>query len=246
MSTIPELFGSLVFDDKVMRARLSSDVYHSLRDTINKGNWLGVHSKLQPYGPAQAVLVPYVDAEISTIGVNLVGPAEVTLEDALEYTVAVTGAEALATATLSVAAEGLDDVTVTAAEGWTVFLQTEEDGVLTVVMGNMDGVNGDAAIATVTGTVDKVGEVSVAIDSITLSAYEGEGETFVNAIIGTGEVVTEVKYSVYDVNQDGTVNQLDITRAQRFFGKADDLADVDDSGEVDITDLVLILNNYSK
>ena len=40
MSTIPELFGSLVFDDKVMRARLSSDVYHSLRDTINKGKKL--------------------------------------------------------------------------------------------------------------------------------------------------------------------------------------------------------------
>ena len=222
------------------------NVRYNGRDTINKGNWLGVHSKLQPYGPAQAVLVPYVDAEISTIGVNLVGPAEVTLEDALEYTVAVTGAEALATATLSVATEGLDDVTVTAAEGWTVFLQTEEDGVVTVVMGNMDGVNGDAAIATVTGTVDKVGEVSVAIDSITLSAYEGEGETFVNAIIGTGEIVTEVKYSTYDVNQDGTVNQLDITRAQRFFGKADDLADVNDDGTVDITDFVLILNNYSK
>ena len=40
MSTIPELFGSMVFDDKVMRARLSSDVYHSLRDTINKGKKL--------------------------------------------------------------------------------------------------------------------------------------------------------------------------------------------------------------
>ena len=54
-----------------------------------------------------------------------------------------------------------------------------------------------------------------------------------------------MNYSIYDVNQDGTVNQLDITRAQRFFGKADDLADVDDSGEVDVTDFVLILNNYS-
>ena len=31
MSTIPELFGSMVFDDKVMRARLSADVYHSLK-----------------------------------------------------------------------------------------------------------------------------------------------------------------------------------------------------------------------
>ena len=58
--------------------------------------------------------------------------------------------------------------------------------------------------------------------------------------------MTEVKYSVYDVNQDGTVNQLDITRAQRSFGGNDALADVNDDGTVDITDFVLILNNYSK
>ena len=33
---VPELFGSLVFDDKVMRARLSDDVYSSLRKTIDE------------------------------------------------------------------------------------------------------------------------------------------------------------------------------------------------------------------
>ena len=40
MSTIPELFGSMVFDDKVMRARLSSEVYHSLKETIRRGKKL--------------------------------------------------------------------------------------------------------------------------------------------------------------------------------------------------------------
>ena len=40
MSTVPELFGSMVFDDKVMRARLSAEVYHSLKDTIRKGKKL--------------------------------------------------------------------------------------------------------------------------------------------------------------------------------------------------------------
>ena len=40
MSTVPELFGSMVFDDKVMRARLSAEVYKSLRDTIRKGKKL--------------------------------------------------------------------------------------------------------------------------------------------------------------------------------------------------------------
>ncbi len=40
MSKVPELFGSMVFDDKVMRARLSADVYHSLKDTIRRGKKL--------------------------------------------------------------------------------------------------------------------------------------------------------------------------------------------------------------
>lgn len=30
MTTVPESFGSLVFDSRVMKARLSADVYHSL------------------------------------------------------------------------------------------------------------------------------------------------------------------------------------------------------------------------
>ena len=37
MSTVPEIFGSLVFDDRVMKAMLSSDVYQSLRKTIDQG-----------------------------------------------------------------------------------------------------------------------------------------------------------------------------------------------------------------
>ena len=37
MSTVPDIFGSLVFDDRVMKAMLSSDVYQSLRKTIDQG-----------------------------------------------------------------------------------------------------------------------------------------------------------------------------------------------------------------
>ena len=37
MGTLPELFGSLVFDDRIMRASLPADVYASLRKTIDEG-----------------------------------------------------------------------------------------------------------------------------------------------------------------------------------------------------------------
>ena len=45
MSTVPEMFASKVFDDKVMRARLPEKVYQSLHRTIASG------AKLNP-GPA--------------------------------------------------------------------------------------------------------------------------------------------------------------------------------------------------
>ena len=79
-----------------------------------------------------------------------------------------------------------------------------------------------------------------------LSAYVGDGETFVNVIPGTMSVETKIDYSIYDVNRDGVVNQLDLTRAQRHYGTDDEICDVDNNGTVDIADLILILNNYTK
>ena len=42
MSTVSDYFGSQVFDDRVMRANLSSDVYASLRKTIDEGSELDI------------------------------------------------------------------------------------------------------------------------------------------------------------------------------------------------------------
>ncbi|MCR5825109.1 MAG: glutamine synthetase III [Oscillospiraceae bacterium] len=40
MTTVPAYFGSLVFDERVMKARLSANVYHSLKQTIRRGERL--------------------------------------------------------------------------------------------------------------------------------------------------------------------------------------------------------------
>ena len=37
MSTVSDYFGSLVFDDRVMKANLPADIYRSLRKTIDEG-----------------------------------------------------------------------------------------------------------------------------------------------------------------------------------------------------------------
>ena len=58
MTTVPEIFGSMVFDSRVMKARLSGEVYHSLKHTIQKGAKLdlsvanAVADPLHPLVPA--------------------------------------------------------------------------------------------------------------------------------------------------------------------------------------------------
>ena len=40
ITNIPEIFGSLVFDDRIMRARLNADTHHSLKKTVKEGQRL--------------------------------------------------------------------------------------------------------------------------------------------------------------------------------------------------------------
>ena len=42
MKNVPDYFGSLVFDDRVMKANLSAEVYQSLRKTIDEGAKLDI------------------------------------------------------------------------------------------------------------------------------------------------------------------------------------------------------------
>ena len=42
MNSIPEIFGSMVFNDNVMRDRLPKDIYRSLKKTIVEGKDLDI------------------------------------------------------------------------------------------------------------------------------------------------------------------------------------------------------------
>ena len=48
MRTVPEYFGSLVFDDRAMRSMLPSEVYASLKKTIDEGSTLDTHVAMAP------------------------------------------------------------------------------------------------------------------------------------------------------------------------------------------------------
>ena len=42
MSKVPEMFGSMVFNDSVMHDRLPKDIYRSLKKTIDEGKDLDI------------------------------------------------------------------------------------------------------------------------------------------------------------------------------------------------------------
>ena len=58
--SVPEIFGSMVFDDRVMRARLSAKVYSSLKRTIDENAELDEailrHAKEHGFSDAQVLL----------------------------------------------------------------------------------------------------------------------------------------------------------------------------------------------
>ncbi len=196
----------------------------------------------------EVTLTPYEwRVAADTVTVNLSGESDVTVEAAeLSYDVSVADAKNLATATLVFELTGLGEAAVTPAEGWYIIEQRYEAGTLKAILGNNAGMNGEGVIATLTAaTTGEVGTASVALTQADLSAYVGEGETFANVILGTAAVETVINYHPCDVNQDGKVNQLDITRAQRFFGTADEICDVNADGVVNTADMILILNNYT-
>ena len=198
-------------------------------------------------------LVPYVDQKLDvveqgTVNLSVSGQESATVDaESLQFAITASGAEKLATATLTIAADGLVDPVVEAGEGWTIFRQQKVDGGIQVELGTMAGLTGVGVMATVSGGITgKPGTASVTVTQAVLSAYAGDSETFVAANLDNASARTEIDYSVYDVNRDGVVNQLDLTRAQRYYGIDDEICDVDNNGTVDIADLILILNNYSK
>ena len=186
------------------------------------------------------------------------GDAQITLDkDEVSFTVSAKNTDKLATAILELTldTETMSDPTVETVNGWYIIGQTYANGKLKVVMGNNAGVTSEEAsdilklTAKLTG---KTGSASVEITAAKLSVYTDESEAYVPAKLGDGaKIVTEVTYNKYDVNHDGVVDQLDLTRAQRFYGaeKGEDrynaTCDVNGDGVIDINDLILIVNNYT-
>ena len=183
--------------------------------------------------------------------------ADMTTVDNDEVSYTVSAKNMVNTATVTIKMTLSDCVTDPEFEllnGWFKIIEAEQDGVLTIIAGNNDGVTSDEYedILKVTAkTTGQTGDATLTLTKVRFSAYTDDSETYVNAILEKASATTKITYSKYDVNHDGVVDQLDLTRTQRYYGltKADAAfypdADVDGNGVIDIADMILILNNYT-
>ena len=103
-------------------------------------------------------------------------------------------------------------------------------------------------------TGSRLGDSCITLARVEVSGYNADDvAVFYEHYIEADSVDTKIipYYSIYDVNRDGVVNQLDLTLAQFYYlaeygdenWEEAEKADVNGDGRVDIEDLILILNN---
>jgi hypothetical protein len=212
----------------------------------------------QPFG---------VNGPVSAV-VSLSGVANVVVGNDAAYTVSVGDVSKLATVTLQFEVDsayfsgksftGLNGFDVLGDVTWT---QTGS-GVWT---GRVTLVNFDGGVSSATGALDifemvfasnskLLGTTDVRLVDAVLSGYDdANAAVYIDSLVANGLVQTSIGqyFSRYDVNQDGVVDQLDLTMAQLYYmAKVGDAnwdvakyADVNGDGVVDIEDLILILNH---
>ena len=188
----------------------------------------------------------------SDVVVKTAVPGKVTLDKgAVDFTVSATGLVNAGTITLTMdLSDTLTAPEVTALNGWQLAATAYQNGQLQVViMSFLPGVTSKDAMdlisvkAKLTG---QTGKGSLNMKEVMVSCYDGDGESFANVILTDASAETEILFSIYDVNHDGSVDQLDLTRAQRWYGTDNADCDINDDGEVNVADMILILNNFSK
>jgi len=226
--------------DKITAARTAYDALTEARKALV--------TKLAVLEAAEEAYKALQSPADGTVTLILSGADNVSVEEeSVTYTLSAKGMNALANAIVAIDLDEtyLTDPTVTVAEGWYLIAHTWKNGVLNVAVGNLNGANGDGDILTVTAKpTGEKGSATVAVTYTELCAYDGEGEVFVNADLSQATVTTDMTFNPYDVNKDGVVDQLDMTRAQRYYNTNNADADVNDDNLVDIVDLILILQNY--
>ncbi len=226
----------------------------------NGGSEISNIESMKVYKPGGAAILEMTLGKPTVeLYVNGEATADASTEP-MEFTVSAANASEMASTELHLEVKGAaSEPEIVYPEGWMEVGKTvEENGgkyFIKVTMANLKGLTSTEAveilkvIVTPTG---EVGDVAVTVTEALVAAYEGEGETYVNVGLDNASATTKVEFNRYDVNRDGVVDQLDVTRTQRYYGLTVgdtywyERADVNGDGIINITDMIAIMMNYTK
>jgi len=181
--------------------------------------------------------------EHTPVVLTLTGPETANVrDDEVVYTLSAQQVSAMEVVTVVLeVSDNLTSPVAEAAGGWSILAQTAETGKLTVVLGSLTG---ESDLMTLSVKPAAAGAATVKVTEAVLSATVGDTEVFGTADLTAAIAETTLELNIYDVNNDGVVNLLDVTRAQRWFGTTDPRGDITGDGWVTIEDLILIMQQF--
>ena len=197
--------------------------------------------------------------------ISLSGNGAVNPGDNAEFVVSVSNMSKLSTATLwfevddeffvGNAAEGLNGFDALSGLTWTDNGDGTWSGRITLYnLGGADAADKLDIFKLSLKAKNALGTSTVKLTRYVLSGYDADNKAvWIDAVAAQDSASVNVVqwYSIYDVNRDGSIDQLDVTTAQLYYA-ADStdadwdiskIADVNGDGCVDIADFILILNN---
>ncbi|MCL2164778.1 MAG: hypothetical protein FWH55_10415 [Oscillospiraceae bacterium] len=237
-------------------------------------NWHNHIVDYRAYGPAQAVIVPYVEQVIKVFADIRADAAAVGVNTPASYTVSLDNAKGAGVVTLSFTADSryLDLTNATALNGFTILDPLSWEyvgsqlwkGTVKLYCPGFVQNNDPLDILRISGVaLNLLGDTTVTLTDIAVSGdvygYAGEIPSVIKTAEAATSIVSKTVFSKYDLNHDGKIDELDLAIVVYYYLANDleadwevvkfDIASAKDcdvalNGRVDLADMIEVIANY--
>ncbi|MCL2146170.1 MAG: hypothetical protein FWH52_00060 [Synergistaceae bacterium] len=207
----------------------SSSLVNVMNTSGATSSWWGYERVIRPYGPSQAVIVPYVEQSIpfNTVFADIrADEATAPVNSPASYTVSLSNANGVGVVTLSVTADSryLDLTGATPLNGFSILEPLSWEyvgsqlwkGTVKLYCPGFTNVEGPLDVLKISGVaLDLLGDTTVTLTDFAVTGDVNGFSGAMPAFIRTTEAVTSIVpkapvYSKYDLNHDGKIDELDL------------------------------------
>ncbi len=246
-------YAVLTAAEKAMDGKVQAEAVDALIDAIDLTDKATVEEARTAYDALteeqkalvtklEKLLNAEADLEVmeSIVKLEMTGPDTAEF-DPVTYTISAKEMKNLANFVMTVEYSAQLKLTAVEAVGDWVVEYHAMDGKVNIGGLHLTGASGDADLLKLTFEPVESGEAEIRVTKADLTAFTSDNELFVGKDLTNAFVQLLVNCNPYDVNRDGVINQLDLTRAQRYYGSDAPIADFNGDGRVAIDDLILLL-----